>query len=324
MRRVVVTGASGFLGRRLVMALRQRGLDVLTLGRKRSHDGHHLTVSERSWTAANLAIILGALEPEAVFHFAGATSGSPAELEKANVGLTTELLQGLRQANLRPHLVLSGSAAEYGNSVVDGVPVDETTVCSPVTPYGKSKLEQTRAVLAYGEATGAPALIARIFNPIGPGMPSHLALRAFASQIAAMEGTGGVLTTGDIDVKRDFLDANHVANAICNLAVKHSATGIVNICSGQAISLRELLDMMIALSGKAIDVVVDPSRLRPFEPKIIVGCAKLLEKFGELPPATGYAALIDQILKSEAKPEQYLHKAGHKVPLEDQGLRASV
>jgi GDP-4-dehydro-6-deoxy-D-mannose reductase len=300
MRRVVVTGASGFVGRRLVKVLHKRDFNVTTLGRKPAQDEKHLVVGDNSWTAANLARILENSAPRILFHFAGSTAGTPAELERANVELTATLLQGLRQTGLRPLLVLAGSAAEYGSGVVEGVPVEETTICSPLTVYGKSKLEQSRAFLDYGEATDTPVLVARIFNPIGAGMPTHLALGAFAAQIAAVKGARGEIRTGNIDVMRDFLDVEHVAAMICDLTGINSARGVVNICSGKGTSLRELLGTMISLSGKIIDVVTEPSRVRPFEPKIIVGSTKRLAQLGRLPPKTCYTAVIEGILTGEA------------------------
>jgi GDP-4-dehydro-6-deoxy-D-mannose reductase len=295
MRRAVVTGGTGFIGRHLVADLRRRGVHVTTIGRRPSQHRHHVALGNGAWNIAQLARILDDHEPEAIFHLAGGATGTPAELEHLNLGLATSLMRALRGTGQRPVLVVAGSATEYGAAIVDGVPVRESAECSPVGAYGRSKLAQTRAALAYGEATGTPVLVARIFNPIGAGIPSHLALGAFAEQIASVTGPRGTLRTGNIDVKRDFIDVRYVAAMLFNLASKPAARGIINICSGKAVRLRSLVKNLISVSGKSIAIETDPSRLRPNELRVIVGSTALLAKHGERPPPTDYSAVLAHI-----------------------------
>ena len=168
-----------------------------------------------------------------LFHLAGRAVGSERQLEQLNVEVATAIMQALRDVQRRPLLVCCGSAAEYGSAIVDGLPVEEALSCAPVTAYGASKLAQTKAALAFAESTGTRVLMARIFNPIGPGMPAHLALAEFARDIAAL-GCRGILQTGNIHVSRDFIDIRHVSAALIRLAWHPDACGVVNICSGRA------------------------------------------------------------------------------------------
>jgi GDP-4-dehydro-6-deoxy-D-mannose reductase len=295
MRRAIVTGGKGFIGRHLVADLRRRGLSVTTIGRAVSQDSQHVALGTGAWNVSQLARIFEESEPEAVFHLAGGPTGTQAELEHLNVGLATCVMQALRETGQRPILVVAGSATEYGAAIVDGIPVSESSPCRPVGDYGRSKLAQTRAVLAYGDATGTPVLSARIFNPIGAGMPTHLALGAFAEQIASMGGPRGTLRVGDIDVQRDFIDVEHLAAMLFNLASKPAARGVINICSGKAIRLRELVKILVSMSGKSIDIETDPSRLRPNDLRVIVGSTELLATHGEQPPPTDYSAVLTRI-----------------------------
>jgi GDP-4-dehydro-6-deoxy-D-mannose reductase len=132
-------------------------------------------------------------------------------------------------------------------------------------------------------------------------MPGHLALGSFAAQIASFRGSSGTLRVGNIDVKRDFIDVEHVAALICNLAFKSYARGIINICSGEAVSLRGLLNELIFISGKRIELEFDTARLRGSEPHIIIGSTKLLEGFGERPPETCYSAVIGRLWAAAEK-----------------------
>jgi GDP-4-dehydro-6-deoxy-D-mannose reductase len=295
MRRAIVTGGAGFIGRHLVAGLRRRGVHVTTIGRRPSQDARHVALGDGAWSVPQLARILEDNEPDAVFHLAGGSTGGQAELDHLNVGLATALMQALRETGLRPVLVVAGSATEYGAAIVDGAPVCESAECAPISAYGRSKLAQTSAALAYGKETGAPVLAARIFNPIGAGIPTHLALGAFAAQIASVTGTRGKLRTGNIDVERDLIDVEHVATMLYNLTLNHAARNVINICSGEAVRLRTLVEYLISVSGKSIDIETDPSRVRPKELRVIVGSTALLATHGEQPPPTDYPAVVARI-----------------------------
>ena len=298
MRSAIITGGQGFIGRHLVKALRRRGVNVKTLGRRRSDDTTHIVLEEPSWDSPALDRVFENAAPDCIFHLAGKTRGTPAELAHANVSLIQGLLQALRRTTLRPRLVIAGSAAEYGSAIRDGEPVRETAICVPLSAYGASKQAQTRAAMAYADATGASVLVARIFNPLGPTMPTHLAIGDVANQIACMQRDHGTLLVGNIDVRRDMIDVEHIATLLCQLAENPGAHGVVNVCSGQAPILRDLIEMLIDCSGRKIDVEVDWSRVRGNEPRTIIGSTERLAKLGCPPPPTDFAAVIARVYRA--------------------------
>ncbi|WGD49479.1 NAD-dependent epimerase/dehydratase family protein [Bradyrhizobium sp. CB1650] len=298
MRSAVVTGGQGFIGRHLVGALRQRGVAVTTIGRRPAADVAHVVLDDASWDSPALDWALEDAEPDCIFHLAGQARGTPAELTHTNADLVRALFRALKRTGLRPRLILAGSAAEYGSAIRDGEPVPETATCAPLSPYGVSKQAQTRAALAYGDATGTPVLVARIFNALGPDMPTHLAIGDFANQIASMPGHCGTLHVGNIDVRRDMIDVEHIATLLCQLADKRDARGVVNICSGQAPLLRDLVEMLIDFSGRKVDIEVDWSRVRGNEPRTIIGSTDLLERLGCPPPPTNFQGVIARISRA--------------------------
>ena len=223
---------------------------------------------------------------------------APDELARANLDLVRALIQALRRTTLRPRLVLAGSAAEYGSAIRDGEPVRETAICAPLSAYGASKLAQTRMALAYAEVTGTPLLVARIFNALGPNMPAHLAIGDFAKQIASMPGREGTLHVGNINVRRDMIEVERVATLLCKLAENSEACGIVNVCSGEAPLLRDLVDLLIKGYGRKVEIVVDWTRVRGNEPRTIVGSTELLAKLGCPPSPIDFPAVIARVCRA--------------------------
>jgi GDP-4-dehydro-6-deoxy-D-mannose reductase len=297
MRSAIVTGGQGFIGRHVVDALRRCGVNVRTLGRSQSVETTHIVLEEACWDSPALDRILEDAAPDCIFHLAGRARGTLAELTHANLGLMQGLLRALRRTSLRPQLVIAGSAAEYGSAIRDGEPIRETAVCAPLSAYGASKQAQTRAALDYADVTGASVLVARIFNALGPNMPVHLAIGDFANQISSMPRDYGTLHVGNIDVHRDMIDVDHVATVLCQLAQNAHPSGVVNVCSGQAPLLRELVEMMIAGSGRKIDIEVDWARVRENEPRTIIGSTGLLARLGCLPPPTDFPAVIARVCR---------------------------
>ena len=282
-------------------ALERRGVDAWTISRRPSGDHRALkeiALEEGAWDSPALERVLEDVAPDCIVHLAGKSKAPPAELAAVHLGLIRRLLDALQRAGLGPRLVVAGSAAEYGNAIRDGEAVCETAVCAPLSAYGETKLAQTRAVLAYADATGTSALVARIFNPIGPGMPAHLAISDFANQIWAMPESGGTLRVGDIEVRRDMIDVEHVATLLCALAEDSRACGIVNLCSGSAHRLRDLVELLIEGSGRKIDIEIDRTRLRGNEPRTIIGSVDLLAKLGLPPPPTDFPAVIARVCRS--------------------------
>jgi GDP-4-dehydro-6-deoxy-D-mannose reductase len=295
MRRAVVTGSQGFLGSHIVKHLRRHGVHVTTLGRGPVAHESHIAMGEAPWCLSRLTRVLEDVGPDAIFHLAGGQAGTPAELHQLNAGVAITIMQALRDIQAHPLLVCCGSAAEYGAAISDQVPICETATCAQLGAYGASKLAQTNAALAFAETTGTRVLVARIFNPIGPNMPTHLALGDFARQIAALPARHGRLQAGNLHVLRDFIDIDHVVSVLWNLAHNPAARGVVNICSGEATELNQLVETLIDVSGKDITIETDPKRLRRGEFRAVVGSTALLARLGAAPSQTNYPEVVARV-----------------------------
>jgi GDP-4-dehydro-6-deoxy-D-mannose reductase len=294
-RRAIVTGADGFLGRHLVPSLQRHGVQVTALTRRPRADAAYIAMGDAPWSTTRLANIIETTEPDAIFHLVGGALGSEAELEQANLGVARSVMQAIRESQAHPLLVCCGSAAEYGAAIVDGEPVSESAICAPLTAYGTVKLALTNYALSFSEATGTRVLVARIFNPIGPGMPAYLALGGFARQIALMNGSCGVLQTGNLHVFRDFIDVDQVTRAFWLLAQNPDARGVVNVCSGQATELSLLVRLLIHASGKDVAIENIPARQRGWEPVVVIGSTSRITRLGAAQPEANFVDLVERI-----------------------------
>jgi GDP-4-dehydro-6-deoxy-D-mannose reductase len=258
----LLTGATGFLGRWVAQALTERrppDVTVVTVGRRRPHQNPSL-----DFVACDLAEpeqvveALRSIQPATIIHTAGHTPPAPAEqFYRGNTLATVHLLDAARALERPLRIVLTGSAAELGRVDARCLPVREDHPCFPEAPYGLSKWLTTAA----GLAASAPleVIVARVFNPIGPGTPTSHAFGRFASVLGSPSPDPLTLTVGDLEPRRDFVDVRDVAQALIALAERGHAGLIYNVGTGRSISVRTGLEHLISLSGRAVRIETDPA-----------------------------------------------------------------
>lgn len=276
----LITGAGGFLGRHVVARLRALSIPVETLGRSGS-----IPLADPGDGEA-IRIAMQRLQPTLVFHLAGTTAVDPLEeAYRVNVLFCAHLLAAARSLPAPPRLLLAGSAAEYGPIPERLLPVTEDAACNPISVYGITKLAQTLHGLA-AAAAGLPVVVARLFNVVGGGMPEHLALGSFASQIRAMPAAGGVLRTGPLRRWRDFVEAAPAAAVLVDLARSPAAAGqVVNLCSGVPTSLAVLTQALIEAARRPVQLEEQAGRVGNSEMIRHWGSAARLAALGHhLPP----------------------------------------
>jgi len=295
--RALVTGAAGFVGPHLSRALEASGDEVVGLDQS---NGPDLLDGDR-WVDT-----FQHHTPDVVFHLAGWSdvSGSwqqPVRTFQVNALGTLSVLEAARQAKVS-RVVLISSADVYGPVSPDRQPITEVHPPQPRSPYGVSKQAAEALGLQYHRAHGLDVVIVRPFNHLGPGQSPQFAAPAFALQIAAAERAaaegeaGGEILHGDLSARRDLTDVRDVVRAYRMLAVSGEPGEIYNVCSGTAVAMSDVLDMLVAQATVPIRRVLDPARLRPVELPVLQGShAKLTEATGwepEIPLARTLADVL--------------------------------
>lgn len=282
---ILITGASGLAGRILAEVLSAQGpvivggdlnVDALPTDDPLRGQVRMLELDVRQ--AERLADVLAETRPDTIYHMAAVVPiriglETPAAPLEANVIGTANLLEAVRKVGLNPRIVMAGSSEEYGRIYRDEVPVSEDQPLRPSNPYGVSKVAQTLLGIQYAHTYGMDLVVGRGFNLTGPGQSPDYACPAFARQIAEIESglAEPVVRVGDLSARRDYNDVRDIARGYALLAEKGVAGEIYNVCTGTAHSMREIVDRLIALSGMAIRVEVDPARVRPAENPLIIG-----------------------------------------------------
>ncbi|MGI8596770.1 MAG: NAD-dependent epimerase/dehydratase family protein [Thermoleophilaceae bacterium] len=253
---VLVTGAEGFVGTHLIACAEASGVPaVAARGDLRRPESAREVIADAG--------------PVAVVHLASAgpagPDGSCAALAD-DARMAANLLAALAEERPDAPVLIAGSAAQYGLAALDRLP--ESAPLAPVAAYGAAK---TALELACAGRDAPCVIWARTFNLLGPGQPPSAPVSAWARRLVEAErGHDDALRTGRLDVVRDFLDVRDAADAYLALLAS-AAEGPVNVCSGRAVTLSEILDAMIALSPANPRVERDPALERALDPPRVVG-----------------------------------------------------
>lgn len=253
MKRVLVTGSSGYIGRNLVRRL-QADADTEVFGFNRKNSGNLVDDHFLSGDLldADLLRWFEQIRPEVVFHAIGIDPRAPFEQQMLiNAEGTRRLLQSLVDAGLKPKVVIVGSAAEYG---LRDEQVDENATCIPEGEYGIAKLAQSQIARIYARRHDLPVMIGRIFNAYGH-TEKRLVVASLASQIAHAESdfpAASEVHVQNLRSKRDFIHIDDAVDALVHLGELethlHTSGQVYNIASGQSTAISTVLDLLLANS----------------------------------------------------------------------------
>jgi GDP-4-dehydro-6-deoxy-D-mannose reductase len=229
MSKILLLGADGFIGTQVAIAAEAAGHIVLRSTYNGAADERYqLDLSD----SQAIRRVIEQAHPDILINCAGIVDNS--EKAALNVLFTTNIFTAVEEATHRPErIIITGSAAEYGEVSEEQLPVSETAKVAPVSTYGEYKAEETKLALERGKALGVPVIVARLFNPLGANMHPRLLLPNLILQAKAVAaGKTDRIELSRLDAKRDYIDVRDIATAYVMLAKPDAAPGIYNIGSG--------------------------------------------------------------------------------------------
>jgi UDP-glucose 4-epimerase len=270
--RLLVTGIHGFIGGSVARFARSLGHEVIGLARSGSQgrrvDCDVLPVGDQR----HVTEIIDTFDPQGIVHAAG-TASVPASIKDprrdfdGSVLTWLDLLEAVRQSTRRPLLLLPSSAAVYG--APDSLPVAENAPLRPVSPYGFHKRASELLAEEYASCFAMEVVVLRLFSVFGPGQRRLLVWELFdqltsAAEQVRLQGTGLE--------RRDFLHVDDVVEAIVGILAKRlddptkgGKLEILNLGSGEDISVLEIAELMRALVGSTKQIVCQGIQ-RPGDP----------------------------------------------------------
>jgi dTDP-glucose 4,6-dehydratase len=278
-RKVLITGAAGFIGSHLCERLLWAGADVRAMvhGNMRGSIGHLAAIPED--LRKGLEIVGGNIRDGAfvrdatigvdtVFHLAAITSvvysySNPDETVITNVSGTLNVCNAARHENVR-RLVHTSSAGVYGTTAGD-TPISETHPVRAYNPYTASKLAADNVVESFYLSYGLPVTIVRIFNVYGPRIGRFLIIPTIILQLLK----GGDLKLGSLTPTRNFTYVDDIVDAYLLMAEHESVVGeVVNFGSTEALTIAELAQLIARLMQREVTISQDDRAIRPAKSEI--------------------------------------------------------
>lgn len=262
----LVTGGAGFLGTRVVAELLGRGFEVSVLDLRAPAEGRllrsgglrHLTADIRDREATREAVRSsspGLVVHLAALHFIPACIKDPATTLETNVVGTQHVLDGCAELASPPRFVLASTADVYEPSPV---PHGEDAPVSPDNVYGLSKLAAEQLVAIAARQGSCRPLVCRFFNLYGANETNPHVIPAIVEQLRASD----VLRLGNTTPKRDFVYVADAARALLDLSDVATPGATVNVGTGTARSVDEVVEMIRHLTGRDVRIEVDKERWR--------------------------------------------------------------
>lgn len=252
-QRILVTGASGALGRAVVSLLRVERPDVVMFTPGRGETGLTLELQDKD----QIVRAIVETQPDLVLHLAATFSDDFDAAYAVNVAATRCLLEAVAMARRDVRVVLVGSAAEYG--LVDPAenPIRENHCLRPVSVYGITKAWQTELAYFYA-SRDVDVVVARPFNLIGPNLSDHLFIGRLQRQIRELKlGERRFIEIGQSAAVRDYLPIDAAADQLLAIAERGICGHVYHVASGRPVVMKDLLMREIHAHGLDGSVLLD-------------------------------------------------------------------
>lgn len=287
MKKIVITGVTGFAGSHLAEYIINNKLgEIHGTYRGKSTDLANINHVKSKLNLVKCDITdyfvvkqtIKEIDPDYIFHLAAQSFvpeswKSPKETLETNTMGSLNIFEAVREVNNEIKVQIASSSEVYGLVHENELPIIETNQLRPLSPYGVSKAAMDLLGYQYHESYGLKIVRTRAFNHTGPRRGDVFVASNWAKQVAEIEkGTQEpILMVGSLTSKRDFTDVRDVVRAYWLSLEKCEPGEAYNICSGKTLTMQALLDMILSLTDKKVQIKEDPKRMRPSDVKVLLG-----------------------------------------------------
>jgi GDP-4-dehydro-6-deoxy-D-mannose reductase len=290
--KVLITGITGMIGSHCANATRAVGWDTYGIARSSASsrlagidDPRVVRCDILDYTA--LEQVFRQVQPDVVIHMAAqAFNGVSWRMEwsthHANYLGTANVLACCRAVVPQAKVLVACSSAEYGDVKPEDCPLKEERLLRPISPYGVSKVATEALGFQYFHNYGLRVFLPRLFIHVGTGHPPATAIQNFARQLAliAKGHLSPEVRVGNLETARDFIDVRDGVAALMLLLEKGQPGDPVNICTGEAVRIKDILEMLISISGREVACTPDPALMRPSDEPLLLGDNSKLRSLG--------------------------------------------
>ncbi|MBP5493845.1 MAG: GDP-mannose 4,6-dehydratase [Lachnospiraceae bacterium] len=291
MKKALIIGAAGFVGNYLINHLAiDKGMEVYAT--KLAHeciDNSNATVCDLNiLEKQEIVDVLFKIRPDYIFHLAAQSSvgvawRNPQLTIDVNIKGSVNVMDAIRELYYKPRVLLIGSGEEYGHIRQGETPINEENAIRPGNIYAATKACQNMFGRIYANAYDMDLMMVRAFNHIGPNQLPIFVVADFCRQVVEIEKgiREPVMYVGNLKAMRDFSDVRDVVRAYALLIEKGEKGETYNVGSGHAISIQDVLDLILSKSTASIRVEVDPAKIRPVDvPLIEADTSKIFKATG--------------------------------------------
>lgn len=313
-KKMLITGFSGFVSRHFVEYLYENNIDCEIYGTDiRVPEFDYNLYTDRIGirfkcidllNIEQLKEVFREFVPDYVLHLASFSSVAyswkyPTESFANNTNIFCNLVTVVKEFNANCRILSVGSSEEYGDVGEEDLPLKETQMLRPVSPYAVARVAQEMLSRVFVDSYHLNIILTRSFNHIGPWQDQRFVIPGFIKKVLDIKEEGkseGTIETGDVEIVRDFLDVRDVARAYYLLLTQGKCGEVYNICSGKGILLSDAIKTISDQLGIKIEPQINLEFVRPNDNKVIIGTyEKIEEELGWKPEITFDKTISDMI-----------------------------
>lgn len=307
MKKVLVIGAAGFVGRFLIDRLK-KSINCVVIATKLPNEKFQysgILIEELDITNPMAILqLLREAKPDWIINLAAQNSigyawENPGLTVETNIKGSINILDAVKQLDYQPKILLVGSGEEYGVISESQMPIAENVAVHPSNIYGATKACQNMLAVIYSRAYKMQVIVVRSFNYVGPGQTTLFVVSDFAKQIARIEKKDQepIIHVGNLKSKRDFIDVRDLVRAYIMLLEEGKAGEIYNVGSGSATKIEDVLYKMLEMSNIDIKVEVSEEKMRPIDVPVVEADIRKISKTTKWKPEIPLEKSISDVLE---------------------------